>query len=283
MAKIITPLNNTKIKQAKPKAKEYNLSDGDGLMLRVKPNGSKLWLFNYYRPFSKKRANIGFGQYPEVTLVEARNKRAEARALIFKDIDPKTHKEELNHQQKEALENTFGVLAEKWLELKKQQVKPETAEKAYQSLTKHILPSLQKVPVQSIKPKLIIDILQPVANKGSLETVKRLCRIINEVMRLAIASGLLEINYLTDITKVFPAPKKSNMVTIEPKRLPELMSALSIANITRTTRCLVEWQLHTMTRPIETATARWEDIDLDNKVWLIPAERMKMKKAHTIP
>lgn len=283
MAKIVTPLNNTKIKQAKPKDKEYNLSDGDGLMLRVKPNGSKLWLFNYYRPFSKKRANIGFGQFPEVTLAEARNKRAEARALISKDIDPKTHKEEINNQQKEALENTFGVLAEKWLELKKQQVKPETAEKAYQSLIKHILPSLEKVPVQSIKPKLIIDILQPVANKGSLETVKRLCRVINEVMRLAIASGLLEVNYLADITKLFPAPKKTNMATIEPKRLPELMSALSITNVTRTTRCLIEWQLHTMTRPIETATARWEDIDLDKKVWVIPAERMKMKKAHTIP
>ena len=189
MAKNVTPLNNTKINQAKPKAKEYNLSDGGGLMLRVKPNGSKLWLFNYYRPYSKKRANIGFGQYPEVTLAEARNKRADARALISKDIDPKTNKEELNNQKKEALENTFGVLAEKWLILKRQQVKPETAEKSYQSLTKHILPSLDKVPVQSIKPKLIIDILQPVANKGSLETVKRLCRIINEIMRLAIAGN----------------------------------------------------------------------------------------------
>jgi len=283
MAKNVTPLNNTKINQARPKAKEYNLSDGGGLMLRVKPNGSKLWLFNYYRPYSKKRANIGFGQYPEVTLAEARNKRADARALISKDIDPKTNKEELNNQKKEALENTFGVLAEKWLILKRQQVKPETAEKSYQSLTKHILPSLDKVPVQSIKPKLIIDILQPVANKGSLETVKRLCRIINEIMRLAIASGMIEINYLSDVTKLFPAPKKTNMPTIEPKRLPELMSRLSIANITRTTRCLIEWQLHTMTRPIETATARWEDIDLEKKVWVIPAERMKMKKPHTIP
>ena len=126
-------------------------------------------------------------------------------------------------------------MAGKWLELKKQQVKPETAEKAYQSLNKHILPSLEKVPVQSIKSKLIIDILRPVANKGSLETVKRLCRIINEVMRLAVASGIIEINYLADITKLFPAPKKTNMATIEPERLPELMSALSIASITRTT------------------------------------------------
>ena len=283
MARITKPLTNTEVKQAKAKDKEYSLADGEGLMLRVKPNGSKLWLFNYYRPYTKKRANLGFGKYPEVTLAEAREKRAEARTLIAKDIDPKTHKQELNNQKKEALENTFGVLAEKWLILKRQQVKPETAEKSYQSLTKHILPSLEKIPVQAIKPKLVIDIIQPVANKGSLETVKRLCRIINEIMRLAVASGVIEINYLADLTKLFPAPKKTNMATIEPNRLPELMRALSVANITRTTRCLIEWQLHTMTRPIESATAKWQDIDLDKKVWIIPAERMKMKKAHTIP
>ena len=61
------------------------------------------------------------------------------------------------------------------------------------------------------------------------------------------------------------------------------MTAIRNANVLRTTRCLVLWQLHTMTRPIEAATARWEDIDLENKVWVIPAERMKMKKPHTIP
>ncbi|ORT11378.1 integrase, partial [Escherichia coli] len=72
-------------------------------------------------------------------------------------------------------------------------------------------------------------------------------------------------------------------VTIEPERLPELMQAIANANITLATRCLLEWQLHTMTRPIESATARWQDIDFKNKVWVIPAERMKMKRPHTIP
>jgi hypothetical protein len=180
MARITNPSTNTEVKQAKVKDKEYSLADGDGLMLRVKPNGSKLWLFNDYRPFSKKRANISFGQYPEVTLAEARNKRAEARALISKDIDPKTHKEELNHQKKEALENTFGVIEEKWIELKKQQVIPKTADEAYQALNRHILPLFQKVPIQLIKPKMVIDIIQPVVNKGYVETAKRLCCFIND-------------------------------------------------------------------------------------------------------
>lgn len=283
MARVTTPLTNTEVKQAKPKDKEYNLADGEGLQLRVKANGSKLWLFNYYRPYTKKRANIGFGKYPEVTLAQARVKRKEARELLAQNIDPKTHREESNQLKKEALENTFGVLANKWLLLKKEQVKPETAEKAWQALKKHVLPELKNMPIHAIKPKTIIGIMTPIKNKGNLETVKRLCRYINEVMRLAVASGLIEINYLADITKLFPAPKKTNMATIKPERLPELMKALYNASITRITRSLVEWQLHTMTRPIEAATAKWEDIDIKNRVWVIPAERMKMKKPHTIP
>lgn len=225
MARLTTPLTNTEIKQAKPKSKEYNLADGEGLMLRVKPTGSKFWIFNYYRPFSKKRANISFGKYPEVTLATARQRKKEARVILASDVDPKTFKEELAQKNKSALENTFGVVAEKWFELKKEKVKEETALHAWRILKKHVLPSLQNVPVHLIKPKLIIEILEPVVKQGSYETVKRLCRNINEVMRIAVASGLIELNYLADITKLFPAPQKKNMATITPDRLPELMKA----------------------------------------------------------
>jgi integrase len=283
MARKTTALTNTEVSQAKPKDKEYNLSDGDGLMLRVKPSGSRLWLFNYSRPYTKKRANISFGTYPELSLANARKKRTEARELLVENIDPKTHRDELHQSNKDALGNTFGILAEQWYVLKKQQVQAVTADKAWQTMKKHVLPTLENVPVHVIKPKLVIDILNPIASKGSLETVKRLCRNINEVMRLAVASGHVEVNYLADITKLFSAPKKQNMATIKPERLPELMLALANASIMKSTRCLVEWQLHTMTRPTEAATARWCDIDLDKNIWVIPEERMKMKKPHTIP
>ena len=283
MARLTSPLTNTEIKQSKPKSKEYNLADGEGLMLRVKPTGSKFWIFNYYRPFTKKRANISFGKYPEVTLAIARQRKQEARELLANDVDPKTFKEELAQKNKSALENTFGVVAKQWFKLKKEKVKEETANQAWRTLERHVLPSLQNVPVHLIKPKLIIEILEPVVNQGSYETVKRLCRNINEVMRISVASGLIELNYLADITKLFPAPQKKSMATITPDRLPELMKSLINSNITLMTRCLAEWQLHTMTRPIEAATTRWADIDLDNKVWVIPEERMKMKKPHTIP
>ena len=283
MPKKVAPLTNTQVKLSKPHDKDYTLSDGDGLQLRVKTSGSKLWVLKYSHPISKKRTNISFGKYPDVSLADARKRRADAKKLLANNIDPKAYKDETQQKNRDDLENTFGVFALKWFELKKQKVKPETAEKAYQSLQKHILPSLANIPIQDIKPKPVINILEPVKAKGSLETVKRLCRIINEIMLLAVASNHIEVNYLINITKLFPAAKKQHMPTIEPERLPELMQRLHSANITRTTRCLIEWQLHTMTRPIESATARWDDIDLDKGTWVIPAERMKMKKPHTIP
>jgi len=162
-------------------------------------------------------------------------------------------------------------------------VKAETASHAWRNLERHVLPELENVPIHLVKPKMVIDILNPIASKGSLETVKRLCRNINEIMRQSVASGLIEVNYLADITKLFAASKKTNMPTIKPERLSELMKALSVASIMRTTRSLVEWQFHTTTRPIEAVTAKWCDINFKDKVWVIPAERMKMNKPHTIP
>ncbi len=86
MAKITKPLTNTEVKQAKARDKEYNLSDGDGLQLRVKPSGSKLWLFNYQRPINKKKANLSLGKYPALSLADARKLREQARSLLANDI-----------------------------------------------------------------------------------------------------------------------------------------------------------------------------------------------------
>ena len=119
MARTTKPLTPTEVNQAKPKDKEYNLADGDGLALRIKPRGSKLWVFNYSRPYTKKRANISFGNYPDVSLADAREKRTSARKLLAKDIDPKTHKEAVTESKKTELNNTLLKVAHDWFEIKK--------------------------------------------------------------------------------------------------------------------------------------------------------------------
>jgi len=283
MARITKPLTNTEVKQAKPKEKIYTLSDGDGLQLRVKPNGSKLWLLDYYRPFTKVRTSLSFGNYPEVSIAEARSKRKIARELLAKDIDPKEHRDEQALLNETSHKNTLQHIASQWLEVKKGNVSANHALDTWRSLEGHIFPNLGKLPIHKITAIKAIETIRPIAAKGNLETVKRLCQRLNEIMVYAVNTGLLTANPLAGISKAFQAPVKQHLPTLKPEQLPELMAALSVASIKITTRCVIEWQLHTMVRPSEAAGARWEEIDFEKGLWNIPAERMKKKKTHTIP
>jgi len=283
MPKVATPLTALQIKQAKPKSKEYNLADGQGLMLRVKPSGSKLWLFNYYRPYTKIRANFSFGTYPNVTLAMAREERAKAKALLTQDIDPRDHRHDLIRQQQAALNNTLKHAVDQWLEIKRGKVTHDHALDIYRSFENFIFPALGHCPLKKLLPPMVIDVLRPVANKGSLDTVQRLTQRLNEVMEFALNTGLIEHNPLSGIGKAFKTPQKKHYQTLKPSELPELMAALTEASITNITRQLIEWQLHTMVRPSEAAGTQWQEIDLEEKLWVIPAERMKKKRPHTIP
>nr|BFE91582.1 hypothetical protein GCM10020185_21180 [Pseudomonas brassicacearum subsp. brassicacearum] len=122
---------------------------------------------------------------------------------------------------------------------------------------------------------MVIKLLRPIEAKGSLETVKRVSQRLNEIMTYGVNSGMIFANPLSGIRAVFKKPKKENMAALPPDELPELMMEIANASIKRTTRCLIEWQLHTMTRPAEAATTRWADIDFDKRIWTIPPERMK--------
>jgi len=283
MARITKPLTNTEVKQAKPKERVYNLFDGGGLYLRIKPSGSKLWLFDYSRPHTKKRTSLSFGPYPALSLAGARNKRDAAKELIAKKIDPQEHRDETERQAQIAFANTLEHIASQWLEVKKSTVSPDHAADTWRSLELHIFPRLGKLPIHKITAVKTIDIINPVAAKGSLETVKRLCQRLNEIMDYAVNSGLIAANPLSGISKAFKPPTKQHMPTLAPEQLPLLMSTLATASIKRATRCLIEWQLHTMTRPNEAAGTRWEEINFPDQLWEIPAERMKSRKPHTIP
>lgn len=283
MPRITKPLTNTEVQHAKPKTKVYTLADGGGLQLRIKPNGSKLWLFDYYTPHVKKRTSLGFGSYPDVSIAQARKKREEARQLLAQDIDPKEHREEQQRQTAVAYNNTLENIASHWLEVKKSKITADHAADTWRSLELHVFPSLGKLPIHKLTAIKTIETIQPLAAKGSLETVKRLCQRLNEIMVFAVNTGVIEHNPLTGIHKAFHAPVKQHLPTLKPTQLPELMQALSIASIKLSTRCLIEWQLHTMTRPSEAAGTRWDELDTDKALWNIPANRMKNKKPHSIP
>lgn len=283
MARITKPLTNTEVQKAKPKGKEFNLFDGNGLALRIKPNGSKLWIFNYYRPYTKKRTSLSLGIYPAVTLAEARKRRAEARELLAKSIDPKEYRDDQSRISEKAHNNTLEYIAAQWLEVKKANISADHATDTWRSLELHIFPNLGNVPLHKITATKAIDTLNPVAAKGNLETIKRLCQRLNEIMVYAVNTGLIGNNPLTGIRQAFQRPDKQHLPTLKPEELPLLLHTLSTASIKYTTRCLIEWQLHTMVRPSEAAGMRWDETNLETAIWHIPAERMKRKKEHIVP
>ncbi|WP_323899465.1 integrase domain-containing protein [Aeromonas hydrophila] len=279
-------LTDSKLRTAKPEAKEYSLGDGDGLYLRVKPNGARLWVFNYYRPSDKKRANISFGPYPDVTLAAARERRREARALLAQAIDPKRHKEEqiaFVQAEQEANANTFERMAAMWLELKRHDVSEAYADDSWRSLELYVLPFIGSMPINQIRAPKVIEMLRPIEADGKHETVRRLCQRINEILDYSVNHGLLDANPCAAIRKVFKKPSKKHMPTLKPTELPMLMADIANGRLDHTTRCQIEWSLHTLVRPGESAGTRWDEIDFEGRVWNIPADRMKMDRPHRVP
>ncbi|MBL4681340.1 MAG: tyrosine-type recombinase/integrase, partial [Pseudomonadales bacterium] len=282
MPRIAKPLSPTQVLKAKAKENEYTLADGKGLGLRIKPNGSKRWLFNYSRPYTKRRTNISLGPYPDVSLSEAREARLEAEKLLAKDIDPREHWIAQERANNDLANNTLNHVTKLWIETRTK-ITQAHREDVIGSLEKHILPKLGKIPISRIKAPDAISALKPLANQEKLETVGRVAQRLNEVMMFAVNAGLITNNPLAGIRKVFAPPSKKNMPTLKPDELPEFMELLSRAKIHVTTRQLILWQLHTMVRPGEAAGTQWDEIDLEDAVWVISPERMKMKRGHTVP
>jgi len=261
MAIRTAPLTATQIKNARASDKEITLTDGGGLILIVKPSGVKTWQFRYYKPGTSKRTTLTLGNYPELSLADARERRANARALLIRGTDPQKHKQEKREAEELRRGNTFQKVAADWYEMKKSQNLAEnTIKDIWRSLEKYVFPDIGTIPINELTARKFVTLLEPIKARGNLETLKRVLQRINEVMDFAANSGLIEINTATNVRKAFPTPVKKHMPTIRPEQFPELMNSLSIASIERQTRLLIEWQLLTVTRPVEEAECRWEEI-----------------------
>ena len=283
MSRTTTRLTSTEVENAKPKDKEYTLAHGFGLNLRVKPNGSKNWLFNYSNPITKRRTNISLGNYPDVSLSSASKKRTEFRELLAKGIDPRQHKIEEERLKQETVENTLKHIAFDWLETKKPKITKDYALDIERALERHIFPRLGNKPIGDIRVREFRETLKPLESAGKLETIRRLLQNLNQIMDHALLLEIIESNRIRSLQNLFQPPDRKHMASIMPVELPRLMESIEKANIKISTRCLLKWQLHTMSRPAEAAGTRWAEIDLSKKVWTIPIERMKRRREHSVP
>lgn len=287
MSRTKKPLTDTEIRKAKPKEKEYPLSDGNGLILRVKPNGSKIWLFNYYHPVTKKRTNAGLGMYPQIQLSDARAKREEYRALLAKGIDPQEEKIRIQQEYESRLKDTFHSVAESYFNgiYKEKAKNPETREKNWERLKNHIFPYIGDKHVSEIKVKELVSIYEKIADRSN--TLKKIHQLVGAIMDHAITKGIIESHNCRLAVKNFYIKSSTPHPTIKLDELSKLFQDLANARIGKKTYLLICWSFLTALRPKEAVNAEWSEIDFDNKLWNIPKEKMKgqadKKRPHTVP
>ena len=284
MPKRIVPLSAFGVDKAKPKAKDYKLSDGYGLHLLVTTSGGKLWHFNYR--FDNKQKTLAFGSYPEISIKKARSRRDEARESVENGIDPSAAKKELKmleQAQAEIDSNTFEKVAREWHEFKKPEWSENHAERLMRRLEFDIFPAIGNIPIITIERPVLVNLLQAVAIR-SIETATRLKIAFYGVFRRAHNKGIIKINPALEFKDVIPRAQTNHMAApTKPKEVAELLKGMQEFSGSIVTSCALQLTPMFFVRPGELRKMEWVEIDFETAEWNIPGKRMKMKKDHLVP
>lgn len=270
-------LNDAKLRGAKPREKAYKLTDSYRLYLLVKPNGGKLWRWNY--SYGGKQKSMNFGIYPMVSLLDARAKRDEARAVLDEGRDPAVAKKLKIEANRVAAQNTFERVAREWHENFKSQWAAIHADDVLRSLDRDVFPAIGALPISQLTPPIILDTLRSVEARGSIETAKRIRQRISAVFIYAVAHGLADGDPAEKLGGVLKPLRKGRQPAItDLKRLQEMINDAEEDHARPITRLALRLLALTAVRPGELRGARWsefEDLDSPRPLWRIPAARMK--------
>ncbi len=280
MSRIIKPLTNTALKNFKPLEKEYIKSDGNGLYIRIRPNGSKKWYFSYKLYGQLKK--VFLGAYPDLSLEVAREITREYRGLLAQDIDPITYKEEqsrVNQNKRITLKEMALIWHQNRIE--RGQIKLKTAQKSFRGLELHVFPVAGDWLISDVTLPKLVKVLRPLDGSNSLYKINISLR---QIFELAADQDIIAKNPLKNIHNEFKYRDTVHQPTISPDELPNFFRTLNNANIQKPTALLIEWQLLTVLRPREAVSIEWADVDFVNCSLHIPAERMKGgKRSHDVP
>ena len=284
-------LTDTKVRSAKPEAKEYSLVDGDGMFLLIHPNGSKYWRFRFR--FGGKQHLIAFGVYPETSLADARQKREEARRLVAAGVDPREHKRAVKEEQaKEVI--TFESVARDW-HASNQKWSESHSGRVLKSLEDNLFDAIGKRNIAELKTRDLLIPIKAVEMSGRLEVAARLQQRTTAIMRFAVQSGLIDYNPAQEIAGAVATAKRQHRAALELNRIPELLHRIDTYTGRPLTRLAVELTLLVFIRSSELRFARWSEVDFDTAMWTIPGERellegvkhsqrgSKMKTPHLVP
>ena len=274
-------LNDLRIRQAKPRDRDYKLTDYDGLHLLVRPKGAKLWRLAYR--FAGKQKLLALGAYPRATLGEAREKRDAARKLVANGIDPSVQRR-LEKVAAAAGGNSFREVAEELLAKQAREGRAEMTTKKNRWLLEPGFETFGDRPIGEITAPELLHALRKFEQRGRYESARRMRTVAGMVFRYAIATGRAGRDISLDLRGALTAPKVQHRPAItDPKEVGGLLRAIDGYAGQQTTRMALQLSALLFVRPGEMRHARWREFDLGGAVWNIPAETMKMDRPHRVP
>jgi len=275
-------LSDLACKNAKPKDKPYRLADGDGLYLLVQKSGSKLWQLRYR--YLEKENILSFGKYPLVSLLDAREKRDDAKRLLIAGINPSAKRKEEKIAALTEARTTFGLIAEEYVRRMEERKAAASTITKTKWLLEDLASSLAKRPIKEITPAEILQILQKIEKSGRRETARRLRGVIGSVFRLAIVTLRAEIDPTLALRGALQPPKANGRAAITDEiKFGQLLVAIDEYDGWPTLKAALQFLALTCVRPGEVRGATRDEFDRKKAVWHIPAERMKMRAPHDVP
>jgi len=275
------PLTDTAIRNAKSKDKPYKLTDGRGLYLLVNKSGK---YFRWDYRFAGKRKTIALGVYPDIRLKDARTKHEDSRRLLAQGIDPMEYKKQTKAKVFAVTTNSFEAVAREWFSKNRPVWTEKHAQTIISRLENNIFPWLGDTATSSITAPMLLESLRRIEDRGAVETAHRVKQICGQVFRYAIATGRGERDPSADLKGALPPTKPKYMATItSPDKIGELMRAIDGYQGNLITRCALKFAPLTFVRPGELRHAEWVEINIEEAVWKIPAEKMKMRSVHVVP
>lgn len=283
MPRLVSPLTDMQVKNAKPKDKPYKLADGGGLYLEVMPTGSKLWRMKF-KQASEKESRLSFGRYPDVTLTQARVARGAARQLRAADIDPGKAKRDEKLTKAAAAVHTFEAIAREWLRKTAAERATSTQKKNTSWLEKNIFPAIGSMPISTIKPRDVLTALRKIEARGAIESAHKIKQLCGQVFRFAVAAGLAERDVTADLRDALSAVPEAHYAAItEPRQVAELLRSIYAYSGHPYATAALRLSPMVFQRPGELRSMEWSEVDLDAAEWRIPGHKMKMKNDHIVP
>lgn len=277
------PLTAAEIRALQPKDTVYRKTDAKGLYVEVAPSGSKLWRMKYRFQGSEKR--LSFGAWPDVSLAEARAQRDEARKKIREGIDPGHEKKMAKIAAQISAGYSFQSVADDFIDIRLVKAGKATAtiEKARWFLGL-LTPSIGSRPIAEIEPAELLAALKKIENRGHRETAVRTRAFASRVFRHGVATTRCKHDPAALLTGALARPiVRHRAAILDPQTLGEFLRAIDGYQGGPIVSLAMRIAPHVFLRPGELRFARWEEINLDEAIWNIPAERTKLRKPHAVP